>query len=202
MANKRIVVMISGGGTNLQALIDAQKAGLLPGEIVRVVSNRKSAHGLVRAEKAGIATLYMALKPYLRTDKTREDYDRDLAAKVAEARPDLIVLAGWMHIVAPVFLDAFPGRVINLHPALPGMFPGINAIERAYEAWTRGEITESGCMVHYVVPEVDAGPVIDTAVVPFEAGDTLENYAARLHTAEHQLIVSSTRKALEKVVSD
>jgi folate-dependent phosphoribosylglycinamide formyltransferase PurN len=101
------------------------------------------------------------------------------------------VLAGWMHVLSPAFLDRFPGRVINLHPALPGTFPGVEAIRRAYEANQRGEIGESGCMVHYAVPEVDAGAVIAQARVPFIAGETLADFEARMHTAEHRLIVEA-----------
>jgi len=119
-----------------------------------------------------------------------------LAQRVELFAPDVIVLAGWMRILTPVFLDQFPNKVINLHPALPGQFAGTHAIERAFEAYQRGEIVHSGCMVHYVIPEVDAGPVIESAVVAFEAEDTLETFSARLHAAEHRVIVSATIKVL------
>ncbi|MFW5748248.1 MAG: phosphoribosylglycinamide formyltransferase [Chloroflexota bacterium] len=200
MPNKqRLAVLISGGGTNLQALIDASQTGDINAEIVLVVSNRQAAFGLTRAERAGIPTLYFPLKPYRENGSSREDYDRDLAEHIAAHAPDLIVLAGWMHIVAPVFLDRFGGRVINLHPALPGQFPGADAISRAFEAYLRGEITTTGCMVHYVVPEVDAGPVIAQAIVPIVPGDTLSTLEERMHTAEHTLIVEATRLALAEV---
>jgi formyltetrahydrofolate-dependent phosphoribosylglycinamide formyltransferase len=192
----RLAVFISGSGTNLQAILDAVAGGRLPAEVVLVVSNRKDAYGLVRAARAGVATLYFPLKPYKEDGRGREAYDAGLAEAVAAYRPDWIVLAGWMHVLSPVFLDRFPGRVINLHPALPGQFAGTHAIERAFEAYQRGSITESGCMVHLVVPEVDAGPVIAQAVVPFAAGDTLEGYAARMHTAEHPLIVEAIKRVL------
>lgn len=194
---KRIVVMISGSGSNLQAMIDAVNSGVLDGHIVLVVSNRKNAYGLSRAESAGIPTLYFPLKPFTDAGQSREAYDRALAEKVASHFPDLIVLVGWMHVLSPAFLDQFPNRVINLHPALPGMFAGSRAIERAYEAFRRGDIDHSGCMVHYVVPEVDAGPVIAQTVVRFESDDTLEAYEARLHAAEHRLIVQATAAALD-----
>lgn len=196
-AKHRLVVMISGSGTNLQAILDACAEGRLPAEVVLVVSNRKHAFGLKRAERAGVPTLYFPLKPYKEAGRTREEYDRDLAEQVARWTPDLIVLAGWMHILSPAFLDRFPNRVINLHPALPGMFPGTHAIQRAFEAYQRGEIQESGCMVHYVIPEVDAGPVIATARVPILPDDTLETFEQRMHETEHRLIVEATRKALE-----
>lgn len=193
MSVPRLVVMISGSGTNLQALIDADN---LNAEIVLVISNRRDAYGLVRAQEAEIPTIYFPLKPYKEDGRGREQYDLDLADLIADAKPDLIVLAGWMHVFSPPFLDRFPNRVINLHPALPGTFVGTHGIERAFEAWQKGEITQSGCMMHYVVPEVDAGAVIGMRVVPFRAGDTLESYAERLHAAEHELIVESTIRVL------
>ncbi len=122
-----------------------------------MVSNRQAAYGLVRAQQAGVPTLYWPHKPYADAGRPREDYDADLAGNIAPYAPDLIVLAGWMHVLSPAFLNCFRDSVINLHPALPGAFPGTHAIERAYDAYRRGEITHSGCMMHYVVPEVDAG---------------------------------------------
>jgi len=187
----RIVVLISGGGSNLQAIIDAIHSQHLNAEIVLVVSNRKNAYGLQRAEADDIETLYFPLKPYKEAGKSREDYDADLAATIREYAPDLIVLAGWMHILTPAFLEPFPNKVINLHPALPGMFPGTNAIERAYEAYQSGEIESSGIMVHYAVPEVDAGEVIIQAEVPILPGDSLEDFETRMHTTEHRLIVQA-----------
>lgn len=194
----RLVVLISGSGTNLQAILDACAEGRLPAEVVLVVSNRRAAYGLVRAERAGVPTLYFPLKPYRDAGLSREQYDADLAERVAAYKPDLIVLAGWMHILSPAFLDRFPNRVINLHPALPGMFPGTHAIERAFEAFRRGEITHSGCMVHYAVPEVDAGPVIVQAEVPINDTDTLETFEERMHTTEHRLIVEAIAHVLEE----
>lgn len=192
----RLAVFVSGSGTNLQALLDATSSGTLPATVVLVVSNRKQAFGLSRAAQAGVATRYFPVKPYLEDGRGREAYDADLAEQVSRWSPDLIVLAGWMHILSRAFLDRFPHRVLNLHPALPGAFPGTHAIERAYEAYQRGEITHSGCMVHYAVPEVDAGPVVAQAVVPFEPGDTRESFEARMHAAEHRLIVEAVRVAL------
>ncbi len=192
----KIVVLISGSGTNLQALIDAVSSGELTAEISLVVSNRKKAYGLMRAEEAGIPTLYFPLKPYKKAGKSRKEYDSDLAEKILADKPDLIVLAGWMHIVSPVFLKHFPDRVINLHPALPGQFVGTHAIDRAYAAYQEGEITHSGCMVHVVIPEVDAGPVIATAEVPILPEDSLDDFEERIHEAEHKLIVKATKLAL------
>ncbi len=187
----KLIVLISGSGTNLQALIDAIDAGHIKAEIRLVVSNRRNAYGLTRAQEAGIEILYFPLKPYKDSGKSREQYDADLAAKLKTHTPDLIVLAGWMHILSPAFLDEFPRRVINLHPALPGAFPGTDAIERAYEAYQDGEITHSGVMIHYAIPEVDAGDVIIKAEVPVLDSDTLDDFAARMHATEHQLIVKA-----------
>ena len=194
----RIVVLISGSGTNLQALIDGVAAGEIPAEICLVVSNRKMAFGLERAAQAGIPTAYFPLKPYQEAGKTREAFDADLAELVLAQKPDLVVLAGWMLVLSPAFLTQFPNQVINLHPALPGQFAGTHAIDRAYETFQQGEITHSGCMVHVVVPEVDAGPVIATSEVPIFPDDALPDFEARMHEAEHQLIVMATRLALER----
>jgi formyltetrahydrofolate-dependent phosphoribosylglycinamide formyltransferase len=194
----RSIVLISGSGTNLQALIDAISQGTLAAEIVLVVSNRKAAYGLERAAQAGIPTLYFPLKSYTDAGLSREKYDPDLAEKLMSYQPDWIILAGWMHILSAAFLDRFPRRVINLHPALPGTFAGTQAIERAFAAYQRGEINYSGCMVHYAVPEVDAGAVIAQEVVPFVEKDTLERFEARLHAAEHRIIVEAVGRVLAK----
>ena len=176
---KRLVVLISGSGTNLQAILDAIQSGVLDVRIEVVISNRKDAFGLIRAEQAGVSTLYFALKPYTDSNRPRADYDADLAEMVAGYHPDLIVLAGWMHVLSPAFLDRFPMKVLNLHPALPGQFPGTHAIQRAYEAFQRGEIDQTGVMVHWVVPEVDAGPVVASAEVPIYPTDSLDDLEAR-----------------------
>ncbi len=192
----RIVVLISGSGTNLQAIIDAVGNGRLQANIVLVVSNRKAAYGLMRAENAAVPTLYFPLKPYLDAGKSRQEYDADLAAQLKAYRPDLIVLAGWMHILSPAFLEQFPQQVINLHPALPGQFAGTQAIERAFAAYQQGEIEHSGCMVHVVIPEIDAGQVIAQVVVPIYPQDSLADFEVRMHTAEHQLIVGAIERVL------
>jgi formyltetrahydrofolate-dependent phosphoribosylglycinamide formyltransferase len=192
----RLVVLISGSGSNLQAIFDAIAAHELDAAVVLVVSNRKHAYGLVRAQATGVPTCYLPLKPYLDAGQPRTAYDAEVARQISAYTPDLIVLAGWMHVFSAAFLDQFPRRVINLHPALPGQLPGVHAIERAYDLFRAGQLSESGCMVHYVVPEVDAGPLIAQATVPFVAGDTLEDFAARMHTAEHRLIVAAIDKVL------
>jgi formyltetrahydrofolate-dependent phosphoribosylglycinamide formyltransferase len=194
MMTKRLIVCISGSGTNLQAILDAVAEAQLPVEIVLVVSNRKAALGLSRAEHAGVPTLYFPLQPYTSTSRSRVEYDEDLARRLKPYHPDLIVLAGWLHILSPAFLQHFPDQVINLHPALPGAFPGLHAIERAYEAYRRGEIAHSGCMIHYVIPEVDAGEVVALTTVPIAPDDTLEGFEARMHAAEHRLMLEALQR--------
>ena len=188
----RLIVMVSGNGTNLQAILNAIEARMLDANVMLVVSNRKAAYGLTRAEHAGVPTLYFPLKPF--AEVGREAYDQDLAKRLEVYQPDLIVLAGWMHVFSPAFLDVFPRKVINLHPALPGAFPGIDAIERTFEAYQRGEIRGGGCMVHYVIPEVDAGAVIAQVSVPILPHDVIETFEARMHEAEHHLLIEAIRK--------
>ena len=193
----KLVVFISGAGSNLQAILDAIAAGQLSAQMALVVSNRKAAYGLTRAEHAVVPTLYFPLKPYLDQGLSRERYDLDLAERISQYSPDLVVLAGWMHVLSAAFLERFANRVINLHPALPGAFPGTEAIRRTYEAYLRGEVDSGGCMVHYVVPEIDAGSVIAQANVPIHPDDTLESFEARMHMTEHKLIVEAIRIALK-----
>ena len=194
-----IIVFISGSGSNLQALIDAVEDGRIQANISLVVSNRKKAYGLVRAAQHGIPTMYHPLRPYKKVGKSRADFEADLAEKIKAFAPDLIVLAGWMLILGADFLQQFPERIINLHPALPGQFAGTHAIERAFAAYQAGEIEQSGCMIHYAVPEMDAGAVIAQAEVAIHPTDTLDDFAARMHDAEHQIIVKATQKILTDI---
>lgn len=196
----RIAVLISGNGSNLQALIDARDAGVLTAEIALVVSNRSGAYGLERARQAGIPTLTFLLKTFTKANRSRWEYDEELGERIRrEANPAVIVLAGWMHVLSPAFLEQFPNRVINLHPALPGQFPGMHAIERAYDAYRRCEIDYSGCMVHVVTPEIDVGPTIVQAMTPLRPTDTFETFEARMHAVEHRVIVLATQIALMAV---
>ncbi len=189
---RRLVVLISGAGSNLAAVMEACADGRLPAEVVLVVSNRRDAYGLVRATEAGIASAYHPLKPYRERGRDRRDYDTDLAELVAGAEPDAVVLAGWMHILSSAFSSRFPDRVINLHPALPGQFPGATAVEDAMAAFGRGEIDRTGVMVHLVPDErVDEGPVLASRVVPIEVGDTVETLRQRIHAVEHDLLVDA-----------
>lgn len=187
----RLVVLISGNGSNLQAIMDAIAAHKLNAEIVLVVSNRRDAYGLVRAAQANIPTAYMPLKPFTEAGLPRAAYEHNLGDAITLLAPDYVVMAGWMHILGAEFLDRFPQKVINLHPALPEMFNGTHAIERAYQAWQEGEITYSGCMVHYAIPDVDMGKIITWDTVGFLEDDTLESFSTRLHAAERRTLIQA-----------
>jgi formyltetrahydrofolate-dependent phosphoribosylglycinamide formyltransferase len=195
-----IVVLISGSGTNLQALIDATQNGKLKGNITAVVSNRKNAYGLERAKKAGISTQTFSLKQFKDNGKTRVDFDIHVAKTIQEEyKPDLVILAGFMHILSPEFLSFFNNNVMNLHPALPGQFDGAHAIERAYEAFKRGEIKHTGIMVHKVIADVDRGQVILQREVPIYETDSLEDLETRIHSVEHILIVEGAQVFLDEL---
>lgn len=184
----RLVVLVSGNGSNLQAIIDAVNSGLLNAQVTAVISNKTGAFALERARAAGIPALALP-KP---RELDRREYDRQLAQRVAEAAPDWVVLAGWLRILSMEFLGRFPGRVINLHPALPGTFAGLNTIERAFEAYQAGQVQHTGVMVHLVPDEgVDSGPLLAQQVVPIEPQDTLDSLEARIHAVEHRLLVET-----------
>lgn len=194
----KLAVLISGNGSNLQALIDAIRYRVLDAEIVVVVSNRKDAYGLQRAAKAGIPTHYHPLKPYRAAGQDRREYDTDLAKLLAPYHPDWVILAGWMHILSSAFLQQYPYRVINLHPALPGQFAGTDAIARAHAAYQRGEIKKTGVMVHLVPDEgVDSGPVLASEDVLIYANDTVEMLERRIHQTEHGLLVAAIQRLIE-----
>lgn len=186
LAPARLVVFISGNGSNLQAILDACAENRLPARVVAVFSNKPGAYGLERARQAGIPALAVP-KP---REQDRRAYDAWLAGQVAGYRPTWIVLAGWMRILSSAFLSHYPNRVINIHPALPGTFPGVGAIERAYQAYRQGMIPHTGVMVHLVPDEgVDSGPVLAQEIVPIQPADTLETLEQRVHAVEHRLWV-------------
>lgn len=188
MPGSRVVVLASGNGSNLQAVIDACADGRLPAHVVAVVSDQSDAHALVRAGSVGIPAVHVGRHP----GEARADYDARLADVVAGFGPDVVVLAGWMRILTMSFLGWFPDRVVNLHPALPGELPGTRAIERAWQESRDAGRTTTGVMVHLVPDEgVDAGPVLGTTTVPIHPDDTFESLAARVHRAEHELLVTT-----------
>lgn len=190
----KLVVLISGNGSNLQAILNACAWNELPASVVAVISNKAEAYGLTRARNADVPAIHFVKLP----DESRHEYDARLAIEVACHEPDYVVLAGWMRLLTTAFLDNFPKRVINLHPALPGIFPGTHAIERAYNAWQRGEIDRSGVMVHLVPDEgVDNGPVLATQEIFFQEGELLEQFEARVHAIEHNLLVATIKSQIE-----
>ena len=195
---KHLAVLVSGNGSNLQAIIDATESGRLPEtRVAVVVSNRKAAYALERAKQHGIPTIYHPLLPYRNAGRSREEYDADLANKLSAYPIDLVVMAGWMHVFSMAFLKHYPRRVINIHPALPGMFPGVEAIARAYEAFQRGEIAHTGVMIHYAPDEgVDVGPVIAQRIVSIYPQDTLHDLVQRVHAVEHELYVETIARLL------
>lgn len=189
----RLVVLISGNGSNLQAILNACKGNELSASVVAVISNKPNAYGLVRAVQAGVPTHVL---PYEKGTERRE-YDSRLSRLVAACDPDYVILAGWMRLLTSAFLNQFPSRVINLHPALPGMFPGTHAIQRAYAAWQRGEIDRTGVMVHLVPDEgIDDGPVLATQEISFRSGEALEDFEKRVHAVEHGLLIQTLRNQL------
>ena len=194
-----LAVLISGNGSNLQAILDAVDSGDLPdAKVVLVVSNRKDAYGMQRAFKHGVPVVYFPKLPYTNAGRPRADYDADLARIVQGFDVDWVVQAGWMHIFTQAFIRHFPNRIVNLHPALPGMFPGAHGIADAFAAYQRGEIDHTGVMVHLVPDEaVDAGPVVAQEMVPILPDDTLENLEVRIHAVEHRLLVTALRRLLE-----
>ena len=185
---KRLVVLVSGSGSNLQAIIDACASERLRAEVVAVVSNRPDVFALQRADAAGVPAVHVGVHP----GEERSDYDARLADVVAGFDPDLVVLAGWMRLLTMSFLGWFPGRVVNLHPALPGDLPGTGAIERAWQEAVDGTRTRTGVMVHLVPDEgVDDGPVLGTATVPIDVEAGFDAFAALLHDTEHRLLVDT-----------
>ena len=195
----RIAVFISGSGTNLQAIIDAVGAGQLPGvEIAVVVSNRKAAYGIERAKQAGIPTEYAPLGAYRRAGGSRQEYDAGLARTLRERYGvEWVIQAGWMHLFSMAFLKHYSNRVVNLHPALPGTYPGMHAIQEAWEAHQASDLAQTGVMIHLVPDEgVDDGPVVAQEIAPIHADDTLETLEARVHETEHRLLVEALHKLL------
>ena len=184
----RLAVLVSGNGSNLQAILDACAAEVINAEVSLVVSSVADAYGVQRASAAGVPTAVLERLE----DEPRPAYDARLLAEVNETAPDIVVLAGWMRILTRTFLDGFPNRVVNLHPALPGELPGTHAIERAWQEALAGERTASGVMVHLVPDEgVDNGPVLLSESVEIRLDDTIEAFAARMHATEHRLLVAA-----------
>lgn len=172
-------VLISGSGTNLQAILDAAGQGRIPVDVRVVISNRPKAKGLDRARAAGVPTVVVSHKKF----DTREDFEQRLIEVLAEHGAQWVALAGFMRLLTPHFLRAFEGRVVNIHPALLPSFPGTHAQKQAFEYGVRF----SGCTVHFVDEGTDTGPIIAQAVVPVLDTDTEEALAARILEQEHRI---------------
>jgi phosphoribosylglycinamide formyltransferase-1 len=185
MTRCRTAVLISGRGSNMVSLIEAARAPDFPAEIALVLSNRPDAGGLARAREAGIATAAIDHKAY----STRESFEQALDATLREHRIDFICLAGFMRVLTPWFVERWEGRMINIHPSLLPLFRGTHTHERAL---AEGVLVH-GCTVHFVVPELEAGPIVAQAAVPVVPGETAESLAARVLEQEHRIYPEALR---------
>ena len=188
----RIAVLASGGGTNLQAVLDACAGGALPAQVVGVFSDRSDAGALARARAAHVATVrHVSRTP----GAPRHEYDRALADAVASVAPDWIVLAGFMRILHGPLLHAFPRRIVNIHPSLLPKYPGKNAIPAALQS---GDTT-AGCTVHYVDGGIDTGEIIAQSTVPVKLDETQESLTRKIQWAEHALLPATLQRLLHQV---
>ena len=186
MSRKRVVIFISGGGSNMEALIRAAQAADFPAEVVAVFSDKEEAGGLAKAKAAGIAT-----QVFKRKDFTSKDAHEDaILDALAALKPDIICLAGYMRLLSGRFIAPYEGRILNIHPSLLPLFPGLHTHQRALDAGMK----VAGCTVHLVTEGMDEGPILAQAAVPVHAGDDAEALAARVLKAEHQLYALALRK--------
>ncbi len=175
----RAVVLISGGGSNLQAFIDQIQANELPLDISLVISNNADAYGLERAKKAGIENCVVDHRNY----ESRDHFDAALIEKIDASQSDIVILAGFMRILTEDFVNHYENRLVNIHPSLLPKYPGTNTHQRAIDAQDQWH----GASIHFVVPEVDAGPIILQGRLPIKSDDTSESLQQRIHKIEHQL---------------
>src|SRR6516225_451635 len=187
---KRVAILISGRGSNMTALIEGAKAKDYPAEIALVVSNRPDAAGLHRARAAGIPT---AVIDHIQFGGDREAFERALDRELREHRIDLVCLAGFMRLLTPWFVNRWSGRMLNIHPALLPQFKGLDTHRRALEAG----VARHGATVHFVVPEMDSGPIILQDSVPVMASDTEQTVAARVLAVEHRIYPQALRLVAE-----
>ena len=181
MADKTLVILISGRGSNMEAVLDAH----LPARVAAVVSNNPQARGLDVAARRGVATAVVDHRAF----PDRAAFEAALAAEIDRHRPDLVVLAGFTRILTPAFVEHYDGRIMNIHPSLLPAFPGLDTHRQALEAGVRIH----GCTVHFVTPALDSGPVVVQAAVPVAAGDTEERLAARVLAQEHRIYPQAIR---------
>jgi phosphoribosylglycinamide formyltransferase-1 len=186
---KRIGVLASGRGSNFQALIDAARSGYCPGTIARLITDNPDAYAIRRAKDAGIPVSVLDFPSF--ADRTA--YEHALLAEMQECDPDLFVLAGYMRILPSAIVRAFPGRILNIHPALLPSFPGLHAQRQAVEYGVK----VSGCTVHFVDEGTDTGPIVIQRCIPVEEGDDEESLAARILVEEHRVLAEAVRLFLE-----
>jgi len=174
----RLVILISGRGSNMQNIVQAIGQQGWPAEVCAVIANRPDAQGLSWAQQQGLTTEVVAHKDYA----TREQFDNALAQCVQQYEPDYVLLAGFMRVLTPIFIQQFKNRIINIHPSLLPLFPGLNTHQQAIDA----QLQWHGCTVHFVTPELDSGPTIAQGIVPVQQDDDADTLAARLLPIEHK----------------
>ncbi len=179
----RVAVLASGRGSNLQSIIDAIEAGQMQAQIVAVISNKKDAVALERAQKHGLKDLFVDPKPFTGRPDSREAYDRSLLEVLQQHNVELVLLAGYMKIVTAVLVNAYANRMMNIHPSLLPSFPGLDVQKKAVDWGCK----LAGCTVHFVTEGVDEGPIIIQAAVPILDGDTPDTLAARILVQEHKI---------------
>lgn len=184
---KKLAILISGRGSNMSVLIDAVERGIVPAEIVLVLSNKADAKGLETAQAAGIQTAVVSHKGL-----SREDFDQKVSDELQRVGADFVCLAGFMRILSEPFATEWSGRMLNIHPSLLPLFRGLHVHEQALEA----KVAVSGCTVHLVTPDLDGGPIVGQAVVPVAEGETPDSLAARVQKAEHVLYPLALAKCL------
>jgi phosphoribosylglycinamide formyltransferase 1 len=194
MIKVKLGVLVSGRGSNLQAIIDNIEKGLLPAEIAVVISDQPDAYSLERARKHNIPAVHLSAKGY--RDK-REEYDNMLVKELRKRNVDLVCLAGFMRIITPVLIKAFPNRIMNIHPALLPAFPGLHVQKAALEHGVRF----SGCTVHFVDEGMDTGPIIIQAAVPVLDSDTEDTLSERILTQEHKIYSRAIQLFAERRLS-
>lgn len=189
MTKTNTAVLISGNGSNLQALIDAAQEEDYPARIGLVISNKSEAYGLERAHKAGVPTVVINHKDY----PDRASFDRAMHQQLLDHGIEFVCLAGFMRLLSGEFTRSWQGKMVNIHPSLLPKYKGLEAIKQAYDAGEK----ESGCTVHWVIEDMDAGEIIHQSPVPILPDDTLETLTQRVHQAEHEAYVAAVRKVLQ-----
>ncbi|MFZ5801540.1 MAG: phosphoribosylglycinamide formyltransferase [Candidatus Omnitrophota bacterium] len=184
----KLAIFVSGSGTNMENILRAIRAGKIPAEAALVVCDKPGAPAIAKAEKYGVRVALVDRKTF----PSKEAFEAEMTRQVRESGADWLILAGFMRILSPEFVNRFPGRILNVHPSMLPAFPGAHAIRDAFEA----RVQETGVTTHFVTAEVDAGPVILQKKVPILPGDTLEALEARVHAAEYELYPEAIRRVI------